>query len=47
MDIGPSYKQQILKIELKELNKIINNTLQHLTTFACVYRFKDQSIKDV
>ena len=45
--IGPDYQQLLFKIAFIELNKIIHNTLKHLTTLACVYRFKDQSIKDV
>ena len=42
--IGPDYQQQVLQIELKELNKIIHNTLKHLTMCDCVDRFKDQLI---
>ena len=42
--IGPDYQQQPLEIELKELKKIIKNTLKHLTMCDCVNRFKDQSI---
>jgi hypothetical protein len=39
MDNGPSYKQQVLQIELKELNKIITNTLKHYTTCDCVSKY--------
>jgi hypothetical protein len=46
-NIGPSYKQLLFKIAFIELNKIIKNTLKHLTMCDCVDRFKDQSIKDV
>ena len=37
--IGPSYKQQLFKIVFIELNKIIHNTLKHLTTLACVGKY--------
>jgi hypothetical protein len=47
LDNGPSYKQLLFKIAFIELNKIIQNTLKHLTMCDCVDRFKDQSITDV
>jgi hypothetical protein len=39
LDIGPSYKQQLLKIVFIELNKIIHNTLKHLTRCSCVGKY--------
>ena len=37
--IGPDYQQLLFKIVFIELNKIIHNTLKHLTTLACVGKY--------